>query len=126
MKKLLSFLVLVVLLFATAAVNGQTKYKNTDLPLITKDLNGTTTSSDKSLTENLKDIAEFSQFVNAYSTAKIAELDRHEMFTVFVVPNSGFSRFDKETLEDMFGTKNIDKLKKIVSFHIVPGRVDLH
>src|SRR5690606_14143683 len=39
---------------------------------------------------------------------------------------SGFSCFDEDTLKEMFAAKNTDQLKKEVSYHIIPGRVDLH
>lgn len=120
------YIFLTTILLVSQLATAQTKYQNTDSPVITKDLNGITTSSDKTLEENLQDLPEYSQFIQAFQAAHLTVLNQHEMFTVFVVPNSGFSRFDNNQIEEIFATKNLDILKKTMAFHIVPGRVDLH
>lgn len=126
MKKIGLYIFLATFLLINQLATAQTKYQNTDAPVITKDLNGNTTSSEKTLVENLQDLPEYSQFVQAFQAAQLTVLNQHDMYTVFVVPNSGFARFDSNEIDEIFATKNLDQLKKIMSFHIVPGRVDLH
>jgi uncharacterized surface protein with fasciclin (FAS1) repeats len=44
-------------------------------------------------------------------------------FTVFAPTDDAFAKLPKGTLEDLLKPANKDKLRRILSYHVVPGRV---
>lgn len=109
------------LVFST--VSFAQKYKSLDASTVTKDWQGVTFTSTKSLQENLKQSPSFS-FISEIlkNETLVSELNKEEMVTVFVANNASFSSLDKEEREALL--KDSNRLNSLVKFHTVPGRLD--
>ncbi len=115
------FLLLVLFSFSTTV--AQNKYLKTDTTVRTKVLGNDTIYSNKTLTENLSPIANYSKLSEAIVNSGILEdLDKEEMFTFFAPANAAFNKYSKEQLDSLFSDKKV--LKDILKLHAVPGRVD--
>ncbi len=54
----------------------------------------------------------------------IVKLDGPDEYTVFAPTNSAFSELPKGTINDWMKPENSEKLEGVLSYHIIPGRVD--
>ncbi|MBA3986303.1 MAG: fasciclin domain-containing protein [Flavobacteriales bacterium] len=114
---------LLLFLFSIFTAVAQNKYLKTDTSVRTKVLGNDTIYSNKTLTENLSPIANYSKISEALLNSGILEdLDKEEMFTFFVPNNTAFSKYSEEQLDSLFSDKKV--LKDILKLHVIPGRVD--
>lgn len=125
---LLKHKIVVLFFFAASFAFAQNKYKTSaNDAVITKKMGNDTIASNKSLQENLSGIADFSQISKMYEMVNPeSQYGNHQMVTVFVTKNEGFSHLDKKQLEQFFDKANTEVLKKVTLHHIIPGRVDEH
>lgn len=64
----------------------------------------------------------FSTLVDALKTAElVSTLAGEKEFTVFAPTNAAFEKIPKEKLDELLANK--EKLKKILTYHVVPGKV---
>ena len=68
--------------------------------------------------------AGFSTLVAAVQAAGLEETLRGEgPFTVFAPTDEAFAKLPKETLDNLLKPENKDQLVKVLTYHVVPGRV---
>ncbi len=66
----------------------------------------------------------FSTLVTAVKAAGLVEtLKGAGPFTVFAPTDEAFAKLPKGTVEDLLKPENKDKLKAILTYHVVPGKV---
>ncbi|QNJ99185.1 fasciclin domain-containing protein [Constantimarinum furrinae] len=121
MKLKLTFLTICALVLSTS-LTAQ-KYLNSDDVAVTKEYMGATMSSEKTLLENLQNAPALSTTAIIYSDLENIFGD-HEMVTVFAPLNSSFNTMSEEELKTFLTNKAF--LKRMVNYHMVPGRLDLH
>lgn len=79
---------------------------------------------DKTVVENAANNADFSTLVAAVKAAGLAEtLSGTGPFTVFAPTNAAFAKLPKGTVESLLKPENKAKLVKILTYHVVPGKV---
>jgi uncharacterized surface protein with fasciclin (FAS1) repeats len=118
-------LILLVILFMGINAFSQNKYKNTEAATVTKLLGKDSIYSNKTLMENLAGINSFTKFMEGIKLTGLGtDLQRVQMYTVFVPDNSAFSAFSKKQLDSLFSSEKSAVLKQMLMNHVVPGRVD--
>ncbi len=116
---------LLLVLFCFVLSTQAQKYKNTETTVVTKEWKGSIFSSDKTLSENIENTASLSLMNSAIQKVSIkSAMDNEEMVTVFVITNEGFAQ--KQEKDSIFKTSNEPKLKALISYHTIPGRLDSH
>ncbi|MCL6460393.1 Uncaracterized surface protein containing fasciclin (FAS1) repeats [Flavobacterium micromati] len=80
-------------------------------------------------TGNIVDVAsanaDFSTLVTAVKAANLVEtLSGDGPFTVFAPNNAAFDKLAKNTLDDLLKPENAEKLKSILTYHVVAGKFD--
>lgn len=66
----------------------------------------------------------FSTLVTAVKAAGLAEtLSGNGPFTVFAPTNDAFAKLPEGTVESLLKPENVDKLRAILTYHVVPGKV---
>ena len=79
---------------------------------------------DKTVVENAANNADFSTLVAAVKAAGLAgTLSGSGPFTVFAPTNAAFEKLPKGTVESLLKPENKAKLVKILTYHVVPGKV---
>lgn len=78
--------------------------------------------------QDIVDIAasagEFSTLVAAVEAAGLVETLKGEgPFTLFAPTDAAFEKLPAGTVEDLLRPANLDKLRAILTYHVVPGRV---
>ncbi len=69
--------------------------------------------------------ADFSTLVTAVEAAELAEtLSGSGPFTVFAPNNAAFAKLPAGTLDDLLKPENVDKLKAILTYHVVAGKIE--
>ncbi|MBN1296662.1 fasciclin domain-containing protein [bacterium] len=67
---------------------------------------------------------DFTILVTALKAAGLVEtLQGKGPFTVFAPTDEAFKKLPEGTLQDLLKPENIDKLTKILTYHVVPGKV---
>ena len=115
------FYILAIVLFTTGAIAQNIAKTN---PVITKDYQGTTFTSEKSLIENLSDsnLLSYSQVILANPNLK--ELTAEDSYTIFIAPDAFFNAMDEEERDAFLASSNEYVQKQVFSTFIVPGRLD--
>ena len=79
---------------------------------------------DKTVVENAVNNADFSTLVAAVKAAGLVEtLSGSGPFTVFAPTNEAFKKLPAGTVENLLKPENKDKLVKVLTYHVVPGKV---
>tara|TARA_R110002060_G_scaffold4280_1_gene6762 strand:- start:11 stop:511 length:501 start_codon:yes stop_codon:yes gene_type:complete len=79
---------------------------------------------DKTVVENAANNADFSTLVAAVKVAGLAEtLSGSGPFTVFAPTNAAFEKLPAGTVEKLLKPENKDQLVKVLTYHVVPGKV---
>ncbi|SDW90738.1 fasciclin domain-containing protein [Flavobacterium degerlachei] len=69
--------------------------------------------------------ADFSTLVTAVTAAGLVEtLSSEGPFTVFAPNNAAFAKLPAGALDDLLKPENLDKLKAILTYHVVSGKFD--
>jgi uncharacterized surface protein with fasciclin (FAS1) repeats len=118
--KTILFAVCVVVISSTLQAQ---KYLNTDDVIVTRDYMGVAVSSEKTLVENLEAIPSYSTSAQIFGKFENL-LEEHEMVTVFAPLNDAFNSMSEEDLEAFMA--DTSRLKTVMSYSVVPGRLDLH
>jgi transforming growth factor-beta-induced protein len=118
---LITMLSVVVGLTATACTSPEATTQATKTPTASMAASPTAQSG-----ESIVDIAignpSFSTLVTAVKAAGLAEtLSGKGPFTLFAPTNEAFAALPKETLEALLKPENRELLKKVLTYHIVPG-----
>lgn len=93
-------------------------------PVITKEYEGVTFTSEKSLVENLANSNQLSFTQNILENPNLKELTAAGSYTIFVAPNSFFNKMDEEERDAFLASSNEYVQKQVLNTFIVPGRVD--
>lgn len=121
--KLKKFTFLLVFAFIGYTVTAQ-KYTNTESATVTKVWKGTTFSSSKSLIDNIVEAPDLSLLNKALENKSIVKsMEAEDMITVFAISNKGFSML-QEKHDSIFDSSKAKLLTSIITYHIIPGRVD--
>lgn len=68
---------------------------------------------------------DFSTLVAAVKAANLVEtLSGEGPFTVFAPANAAFDKLPKGTVEDLLKPENVEKLKGLLTYHVVSGKFD--
>ncbi|HAU48787.1 MAG TPA: fasciclin [Planctomycetaceae bacterium] len=79
---------------------------------------------DKTVVENAANNESFSTLVAAVKAAGLAEtLSGSGPFTVFAPTNAAFEKLPAGTVEKLLKPENKDQLVKVLTYHVVPGKV---
>ena len=82
------------------------------------------TQSQQSIVDIAKNNPNFSTFVTALQAADLANvLQAQGPFTVFAPTNDAFAKLPNGVLQDLLKPENKDKLRVILLYHVVPGKV---
>ncbi len=102
------------------------KYTKTESTTVTKEWNGDTFLSSKTLAENIAEASDLTMLKRALENEIILKtLDAEEMITIFAISNNGFSKL-KTKQDSIFDSSKANLLTAIVKYHVIPGRVDSH
>lgn len=114
----------ILIFFLSSTVVFSQKYSSTTHESIKTSYKGNDFTSDKTLLENLSEIEEFSVFSEMIESYGEAIFTEDFMGTVFVIVDSGFEQEVEGNDENE--VIPADVRKKILTFLIVPGRLDAH
>ena len=79
---------------------------------------------DKTVVENAVNNESFSTLVAAVKAAGLVEtLSGSGPFTVFAPTNAAFEKLPAGTVEKLLKPENKDQLVKVLTYHVVPGKV---
>ncbi len=100
------------------------KYVSKSNSEVTTSWNGTTFSSNKTISENISGLSSFS-FLNSIfeDSDLLTVLESQEMVTLFLPSDAAFNKMTKEDLQAFLA--NAPKVNETVKFLAVPGRLDL-
>jgi len=81
-------------------------------------------TSDKDIVELASETPSLSTLVQAVKAAGLVEvLQGDGPFTVFAPTNEAFNALPEGTLNDLLKPENKDQLVKVLTYHVVPGKV---
>jgi len=81
-------------------------------------------SEKKDIVDTAKDAGSFKTLVTALEAADLVDtLKGKGPFTVFAPTDEAFAKLPKGTLEELLKPENKDKLKTILTYHVVSGEV---
>jgi uncharacterized surface protein with fasciclin (FAS1) repeats len=100
------------------------KYKNTNMPKVTKTYNSIEFSSERTLLENLSDANGFSSFAELLKNHSDQLFSEDFMGTIFVVVDEGFQNDPEKGEETVIDMTDPIIQKEILQFLTVPGRID--
>jgi uncharacterized surface protein with fasciclin (FAS1) repeats len=115
---------------ATTDANAENKAENAENK--TEDKTADNTENKDGESADAKDIVDtaagnedFKTLVAAVTAAGLVEtLKGDGPFTVFAPTNAAFEKLPKGTVEDLLKEENKDKLKGILTYHVVAGKLD--
>lgn len=84
---------------------------------------GVFTTQAQGLLEQAEGNPELSTFVTACKAANLDAVLSGDEYTVFAPSNDAFAALPQGTLESLLMPENKDQLVKILSYHIIPGKV---
>jgi uncharacterized surface protein with fasciclin (FAS1) repeats len=107
-----------------SAVSAQ-KYAGKPGMEVTSEWNGTTFSSTKTFSENIKDIESFSILNGILMDEALSKaIVNEEMVTIFAPLNTSFDKMKKADRKELLEDKS--RISKTIKYLIIPGRVDLN
>ncbi len=111
-REMLSVFLMAILLF------GGLGAKNSKVPIV----GGAAMYPSKNVVENLMNSKDHTTLVSALKQAGLVNtLEGPGPFTVFAPANAGFDKLPAGQLEDLLKPENADRLKALLSYHVVPG-----
>ncbi len=117
----------ILFFFIVSMAVAQNKYADSDSRVITKELGEVSIQSNLSLNENLSKIDSFSHLLTIYDLIGFEQMiQNEEMVTVFVSENNALAYMDNEERKAFLSSSNTANLKEIISYYVIPGRVDEH
>jgi uncharacterized surface protein with fasciclin (FAS1) repeats len=89
------------------------------------DVGGAPMYSNKNIVENAINSQDHSTLVAAVKAAGLVDtLEGAGPFTVFAPTNEAFAKLPAGTVDTLLKPENKDQLVKILTYHVVPGKVD--
>jgi len=83
-----------------------------------------TMAAEKTIVETAAGNDSFETLVAAVKAADLVEtLNSEGPFTVFAPTDKAFAKLGEETLQELLKPENKEKLTKILTYHVVPGKV---
>ncbi len=117
---------LLTLFLLFSIIGNAQKYTRTNNSVITKSYNDIEFSSAKTFAENIDEASDFSMLNRALKNKDVIEaIEKEEMVTIFAISNKGFA-IPQQEQDSIFSVSNKARLKAIIKYHIIPGRVDSH
>jgi uncharacterized surface protein with fasciclin (FAS1) repeats len=117
MKKLLSLLFAASLLSTAAAAHAQKD------PMV----GGAAMFSTKNIVQNAMNSNDHTTLVAAVKAAGLVDtLEGPGPFTVFAPTNEAFDKLPAGTVDNLLKPENLDTLKKVLTYHVVAGRITTH
>ena len=87
---------------------------------------GAEMSPSKNIIENAVNSKDHTTLVAAVKAAGLVQtLEGKGPFTVFAPTNKAFDALPKGTVENLLKPENKEKLTKVLTYHVLPGKVDL-
>ena len=87
-------------------------------------MGGSAMYSTKNIVENVSNSKDHTTLVAAVKAAGLVDtLEGPGPFTVFAPTNDAFSKLPAGTVDNLLKPENLDQLKKILTYHVVAGRV---
>lgn len=115
------------LLFTIGVTTAQNKYIDSDSQVITKKLGKASIQSNQTIQENLSEAGSFSHLLTIYNLIDFeGMIQDEEMVTVFIAENHALDFMTKKERESFLSSSNSTTLKEIISYFVIPGRVDEH
>ena len=85
----------------------------------------TSSAQQKTIVQTAIDAGNFNTLVTAVKAADlVGTLSGHEQFTVFAPTDAAFAQVDPATIQSLLQPENKDKLTQVLTYHVVPGRVN--
>lgn len=113
--------------FTLSFVVAQNKYLDSDSQVISKELMEVSIKSNVSLKENISKIESFSYITTILDIIGFEQMTQgEEMVTVFISDNNAFAQMSDKERKVFLSSSNRENLKEIISYYIIPGRVDEH
>lgn len=117
----------ILFFFTVSLAVAQNKYADSDTRVITKELGEVSIQSNRSIEENLSEITSFSHLMTIYNLIDFEEMIKNEeMVTVFVSDNNALAHMNDKERKAFLSSSNRANLKEIISYYVIPGRVDEH
>ncbi len=114
MKKLMTLLFAAALVFAASATYAQKD------PMV----GGAAMYPSKNIIQNALNSNDHTTLVAAVKAAGLVEtLEGPGPFTVFAPTNEAFAKLPAGTVDNLLKPENIDTLKKVLTYHVVSGRI---
>ena len=114
MKKIVSAL------FAAALIVAASTAKAQDDPMV----GGAAMFASKNIVENAVNSKDHTTLVAAVKAAGLVDtLEGAGPFTVFAPTNAAFDKLPQGTVETLLKPENLDTLKKVLTYHVVAGRI---
>jgi uncharacterized surface protein with fasciclin (FAS1) repeats len=117
MKKIVS------LMFAAALVCAATATYAQNDPMV----GGAAMFPSKNIVENALNSNDHTTLVAAVKAAGLVDtLEGAGPFTVFAPTNEAFAKLPEGTVDNLLKPENLDTLKKVLTYHVVAGRISTH
>ena len=114
MKKLMTFM------FATALICTSVAARAEKDPMV----GGAAMYPTKNIVENAMNSSDHTTLVAAVKAAGLVDtLEGSGPFTVFAPTNEAFNKLPAGTVDTLLKPENLDQLKKILTYHVVAGRI---
>ena len=92
-----------------------------DLPMV----GGAAMYPNKDIVQNAMNSKDHTTLVAAVKAAGLVDtLESPGPFTVFAPTNQAFEKLPAGTVDTLLKPENIDQLKKVLTYHVVPGRIN--
>ena len=117
MKKLVNLFFAAILMYTGTAVYAQQD------PMV----GGAAMFPSKNIVENALNSNDHTTLVAAVKAAGLVDtLESAGPFTVFAPTNEAFAKLPEGTVDNLLKPENIDTLKKVLTYHVVSGRISTH
>lgn len=122
MKTFLGLVVLAIgVVFGASAVSAQDKMKSDGNPMV----GGAAMYKTKNIVENAVESKDHTTLVAAVQAAGLVDtLKSAGPFTVFAPVNSAFDKLPAGTVDTVLKPENKDLLTKILTYHVIAGKMD--
>jgi len=117
MKKLVKLFVVSILMYTGTAIYAQND------PMV----GGAAMFPTKNIVENALNSNDHTTLVAAVKAAGLVDtLEGPGPFTVFAPTNEAFAKLPEGTVDNLLKPENLDTLKKVLTYHVVSGRITTH
>lgn len=105
----------------TCGLAAQTDMQNTPM------VGGAAMYPSKNIVENAMNSKDHTTLVAAVKAAGLVDtLESAGPFTVFAPTNAAFDKLPPGTVDTLLKPENLAELKKVLTYHVVPGRITSH